>query len=75
MRWLARAMAEVLQGVKDVVAAVADMGTNRATVLPILAARDYSGKLSIQIPKDMHRSVLIPDGGEAIISVNGTTIC
>ncbi len=70
LSWLAATQEEALRGIKEVVTdVVADMKTNNEPVPEPLAVRDYSGNLSIRIPKELHRSIAI-QAAEANISIN-----
>jgi predicted HicB family RNase H-like nuclease len=70
LSWLAVTQEEALRGIKEVVTdVVADMKSNNEHVPEPLAIRDYSGNLSIRIPKELHRSIAI-QAAEANISIN-----
>ena len=70
LSWLAGTQEEALRGIREVVAdVVVDMKANNEAVPEPLATKDYSGNLSIRIPKDLHRNIAI-QAAEANVSIN-----
>jgi predicted HicB family RNase H-like nuclease len=70
LSWLAVTQEEALRGIRELVAdVVVDMKANNEPVPESLSTRDYSGNLSIRIPKDLHRNIAI-QAAEANISIN-----
>ena len=70
LSWLAGTQEEALRGIREVVAdVIVDMKANNEAVPEPLATKDYSGNLSIRIPKDLHRNIAI-QAAEANISIN-----
>jgi predicted HicB family RNase H-like nuclease len=70
LSWLAGTQEDALRGIREVVAdVVEDMKANNESVPEPLATKDYSGNLSIRIPKDLHRNIAI-QAAEANISIN-----
>ena len=67
---LAGTQEEALCGIRELVAnVVVDMKANNEPVPEPLSTRDYSGRLSIRIPKGLHRNIAI-QAAEANISIN-----
>ncbi len=70
LSWLAASHEEALLGIRDVVAEViSDMRSNNESIPQPLAIRNYSGKFTVRIPPDVHRSLHI-QAAEANISFN-----
>jgi len=70
LSWLAPTPQEALEGIRQVVADVAeDMEANEETVPEPLALRHYSGKFTVRIPPDLHRRLAL-EAAEAGVSLN-----
>ncbi|NLT27881.1 MAG: type II toxin-antitoxin system HicB family antitoxin [Dehalococcoidales bacterium] len=70
LSWLAKTQEEALHGIRELVAdVVEDMRANNEPIPEPLAIRDFSGNLSIRIPKDLHRYIAV-QAAEANISIN-----
>lgn len=70
LSWLADSQEATLQGIRTVVAEViSDMQSNNELIPKPLAVKRYSGKFTVRIPPDLHRSLRI-QAAEANISFN-----
>jgi len=70
LSWLADSQGAALNGIRTVVAeATSDMQSNNETIPQPLATRHYSGKFTVRIPPDVHRSLRI-QAAEADVSFN-----
>ena len=70
LSWLAATQEEALQGIRNVVAEViSDMASNNEPVPEPFALRKYSGKFTVRVPRDVHRSLRI-QAAEANVSFN-----
>lgn len=70
LSWLADSQEAALQGIRNVVAEViADMQSNNEPIPQPLAVKRYSGKFTVRIPPDVHRSLTI-QAAEASVSFN-----
>ena len=70
LSWLADSQEEALRGIRSVVAdVVQDMRTNGEDVPEPLAVKSYSGKFTVRVPSDVHRSISIK-AAEANVSLN-----
>ena len=70
LSWLAETQEAALQGIRRVVAEVIeDMQSNNEPIPEPLALRNYSGKFTVRIPREVHRNLHI-QAAEADISFN-----
>ena len=70
LSWLADTQERALKGIRAVVAeAVSDMQSNSEAIPKPIAAKKYSGKFTVRIPPDVHRSLHV-EAAEAGISFN-----
>ena len=70
LSWLADSQEAALQGILTVVAEViSDMQSNNEPIPQPLAVKHYSGKFTVRIPPDVHRSLSI-QAAEAGVSFN-----
>jgi predicted RNase H-like HicB family nuclease len=70
LSWLAESPEEALRGIREVVrGVVADMKAYGETVPEPLALKQFSGKLSLRLPPEVHRNLAIA-AAEARISIN-----
>lgn len=70
LSWLADSQEAALQGIRNVVAEViSDMRSNNEPIPHPLAIKRYSGKFTVRIPPDVHRSLRI-QAAEAGVSFN-----
>jgi len=70
LSWLADTQEGALRGINNVVAEViSDMLASNEPVPKPLAIRRYSGKFTVRIPPDVHRSLTI-QAAEADVSLN-----
>ncbi len=70
LSWLADTQEGALRGINNVVAEViSDMLSSNEPIPEPLAIKRYSGKFTVRIPPDVHRSLAI-QAAEADISVN-----
>ena len=70
LSWLADTQVAALQGINNVVAeVVSDMLSNNEPIPEPLAIKRYSGKFTVRIPPDIHRSLTI-QAAEADVSFN-----
>ena len=70
LSWLDESPEEALHGIRQVVAdVVADMAENGEDIPDPIAVRQYSGKLLVRIPPDLHRRLVL-EAAEAGISLN-----
>ena len=70
LSWLADTQGAALQGINDVVAEViSDMESNGEAIPEPLSVKHYSGKFTVRIPPDVHRSLAI-QAKEANVSFN-----
>lgn len=70
LSWLADTQESALQGIRNVVAEViSDMKSGNEPIPEPLAMRGYSGKFTVRIPSDVHRSLHI-QAAEARVSFN-----
>ena len=70
LSWLAATPEATLQGIRNVVAEViSDMTSNNEPIPEPLAIRKYSGKFTVRVPRDVHRSLHI-EAAEASVSFN-----
>ena len=70
LSWLANSQEAALQGIRYVVAEViSDMRANNETIPQPLAVRPYSGKFTVRIPPELHRSLVI-QAAESNVSIN-----
>ncbi len=70
LSWLADTQEEALRGINDVVAEViSDMLSSNEPIPKPLSIKRYSGKFTVRIPPDVHRSLTI-QAAEADVSFN-----
>jgi predicted HicB family RNase H-like nuclease len=70
LSWLADRQEVALKGIRDlVVEAISDMKSNDEPIPQPLAVKHYSGKFTVRIPPDVHRSLAI-EAAEAKVSFN-----
>ena len=70
LSWLADTPEVALQGIRLVVAeAVSDMLVNNEPIPQPLALKHYSGKFTVRIPPEVHRSLVI-QAAESNVSIN-----
>jgi len=70
LSWLADSQEAALRGIRTVVREVlSDMLSSGEAIPQPLALRDYSGKFTVRIPPDVHRSLHI-QAAEANVSFN-----
>ncbi|MDD5509543.1 MAG: toxin-antitoxin system HicB family antitoxin [Dehalococcoidales bacterium] len=70
LSWLADGQEAALRGIRTVVREViSDMRSSGEAIPQPLALRDYSGKFTVRIPPDVHRSLHI-QAAEARVSFN-----
>ncbi len=70
LSWLADTQEEALRGINNVVVEViSDMLSSNEPIPEPLAIKRYSGKFTVRIPPDVHRSLTI-QAAEADISFN-----
>jgi len=70
LSWLADSQEAALVGIKNVVAEViSDMQSSGESIPQPLALQRYSGKFTVRIPPDLHRSLAI-EAAEANVSFN-----
>lgn len=70
LSWLADSQEAALRGIRNVVEEViSDMKSSNEPIPQPLAVKHYSGKFTVRIPPDLHRSLAI-QAAEADVSVN-----
>ena len=70
LSWLAYTPEEALQGIRNVVAeSIADMQSNGEIIPEPIATRRYSGKFTVRVTPDVHRSLAI-QAAESKVSMN-----
>lgn len=70
LSWLADSPEASLQGIRNLIAEVIlDMQSNNEPIPQPLAVKRYSGKFTVRIPPDVHRSLAI-QAAEADVSFN-----
>jgi len=70
LSWLASSPGAALRGIRALVAdLVAEMKKNRETIPVPLASRNFSGKLRVRVPPDVHQELAI-EAAEARVSFN-----
>ncbi len=70
LSWLADSQEAALRGIRDVVSeVVSDMQSSNEPIPQPLATKHYSGKFTVRVPSDVHRSLAI-QAKEAGVSVN-----
>jgi len=70
LSWLADSQEAALRGIRRVVAEVlSDMKSNNEPIPNPIATKHYSGKFTVRIPPDVHRSLSV-EAAEANISFN-----
>ena len=70
LSWLADTQVTALHGINNIVAEViADMESNNEAIPEPLSTKNYSGKFTVRIPPDVHRSLHI-QAAEANVSFN-----
>ena len=70
LSWLADTQEEALRGINNVVVEViSDMLSSNEPIPEPLAIKRYSGKFTVRIPPDVHRSLTI-QAAEAAVSFN-----
>ncbi len=70
LSWLTDTQEEALQGIRSVVAeVVSDLQSSNEPIPEPLAMMNYSGKFTVRIPPDVHRSLHI-QSAEAKVSFN-----
>ena len=70
LSWLADTQEEALRGITSVVEeVVSDMLSSNEPIPEPLAIRRYSGKFTVRVPRDIHRSLAI-EAAEAEVSFN-----
>ena len=70
LSWLADTQEAALQGINNVVAEViSDMESNNEPIPEPLFNKNYSGKFTVRIPRDVHRDLHI-QAAEANVSFN-----
>lgn len=70
LSWLADTQEEALRGINNVVVEViSDMLSSNEPIPEPLAIKRYSGKFTVRIPPDVHRSLAI-QAAEAAVSFN-----
>lgn len=70
LNWLDDTQEEALRGINDIVAKIiSDMESNGETPPPPLSVKKYSGKFTVRIPADIHRTLAIR-AAESNVSFN-----
>jgi len=70
LSWLAKTPESALKGIRNVVAeSITDMQQNNEDIPQPIANKNYSGKLMVRLPPEVHRSLAI-QAAEAGISIN-----
>jgi predicted HicB family RNase H-like nuclease len=70
LSWLDKTQEAALQGIRNLVAkVVSDMKSNDENIPEPLAIKQYSGKLLVRIPPNVHRDLTI-QAAEAKVSIN-----
>lgn len=70
LSWLAETPEKALKGIREVVRSViADMKKNGEAVPQPFALKNYSGKLSLRLPPELHRRLAI-QAAECGVSIN-----
>lgn len=70
LSWLAETPEEALRGIRKIVAeSVEDMKSNREPIPEPIAAKCYSGQLSLRLTPDVHRLLAIR-AAESKVSIN-----
>ena len=70
LNWLAKTQEAALQGIINLVAeVVADMQTNNENIPQPIATRNFSGKLLVRIPPEVHKELTI-QAAQAGVSIN-----
>ncbi|MBU0479928.1 MAG: type II toxin-antitoxin system HicB family antitoxin [Proteobacteria bacterium] len=70
LSWLAATPESALRGIRNVVAqAIEDMEQNGEEIPQPIANKNYSGKLMVRLPPEVHRSLAI-QAAESGVSIN-----
>jgi predicted HicB family RNase H-like nuclease len=70
LSWLDNTQEAALSGIRDVVKeAISDMQLNNERIPQPLATKNYSGKFTVRLPPDVHKSLTI-QAAEAKVSIS-----